>query len=158
MLSVSQPATHRFASLFQFADRAVTPVAQIVTRLVFGQAFALAGWGKLQDLPKVTSFFESLGIPFANVQAPMVATFEFVGGLCLLLGLGTRFAAAILTCTMIVALVTADLESIGKGFRLEAGFDAAAPVPYLVATLWLLAKGAGALSVDALIARKQSRS
>ena len=143
------------ASLSHFFDVAATPVAQLVTRLAFGQAFALTGWGKLHNLENTTKFFESLGIPAANVQAPMVATIEFVGGLLLVLGLGTRFAALLLTGTMVVALLTAHGSDIAAAFQLDKGFDAAAPIPYLVATLWLLAKGAGTLSLDALINKKR---
>jgi putative oxidoreductase len=148
----------RLASLFGLFDKAATPVAQLVTRIAFGQAFALTGWGKLTHLDKITHFFESLGIPFANLQAPMIGTFEFVGGILLVLGLGTRFAALVLTSTMIVALATAHGADLAAALRLDKGFDEAAPIPYLIATLWLLAKGAGKLSIDQMLARKHGRA
>ncbi|MBL8750328.1 MAG: DoxX family protein [Planctomycetes bacterium] len=150
-------APERLKSTFSLLDRFVTPVAQIVTRIAFGQAFALTGWGKLTNLDRTVAFFESLGIPAPSIQAPMVATIEFVGGLLLVFGLGTRVAAALLTCTMLVALMTAHGGDIAAGFRLDKGFDEAAPVPYLVATLWLLAKGPGALAIDALIAKRHGK-
>ncbi|MBA3540929.1 MAG: formate dehydrogenase accessory sulfurtransferase FdhD, partial [Deltaproteobacteria bacterium] len=43
--------------------------------------FATTGWGKLGNLEAVTRYFDSLGIPAANVQAPMVAALELVRGL-----------------------------------------------------------------------------
>lgn len=144
---LSAPLTRRL-------DPVVTPIAQLVTRLTFGQAFAVTGWGKLTHLDKITQFFESLGIPFASLQAPMVATFEFVGGLLLLLGLGTRVAGLVLTSTMLVALVTAERGGIGSALTLADTFANVAPIPFLVATLWLVAKGPGALSLDALLARR----
>lgn len=147
----------RLLSMVPLLDRFTTPVAQLVTRLAFGQAFALTGWGKLHNLERTTQFFESLGIPLANVQAPMVATIEFVGGLLLVVGLGTRVAAALLTGSMVVALITAHGGDLAAAFRLDKGFDEAAPIPYLVASLWLLAKGAGALSVDARLAARHAR-
>ncbi len=149
--------THRLAPLFHFFDAAATPVAQVVTRIAFGQAFALTGWGKLNNLDKITSYFESLGIPFASLQAPMIGAFELVGGILLILGLGTRFAAMVLLSTMVVALLTAHGSDIAAAFRLDKGFDEVAPVPYLVAMLWLLAKGPGRISGDALLAKQQAR-
>lgn len=148
---------HRLVSTFPLLDRWTTPIAQLVTRIAFGQAFALTGFGKLQNLERTTDFFASLGIPFASVQAPMVATIEFVGGLLLVAGLGTRIAALLLTGSMVVALMTAHGGDLAAAVKLDQGFDAAAPVPYLVATLWLLAKGAGAWSADAWLARRATR-
>lgn len=151
------PASTRLQSLPQRLDRWITPVAQIATRLAFGQAFALTGWGKLHDLDRNVAFFRDLGIPAPAIQAPFVATLEFVGGLCLVLGLATRPMAALLACTMVVALLTADRQGLLDAFLLDATFANIAPVPFLVALLWLLAQGAGRLSVDHLIARRAAR-
>lgn len=148
--------THRLSPLFHFFDAIATPVAQLVTRLTFGQAFVLTGWGKLGNLDGTAKYFESLGIPLANLQAPMIAAFEFVGGILLMLGLGTRFTALVLMSTMVVALLTAHGSDIAAGFQFRKGFDEAAPVPYLVAMVWLLAKGAGTLSIDAILAKKNA--
>lgn len=142
--------THRLSSTYRFLDRLATPIAQIATRIVFGQSFLLHGLGKLKDLEKIQQSFEGLGIPLANVQAPFVALVEFVGGILLLLGLGTRISALFLACTMIVAALTAHASE----FVLDAPFAKVSPVPYLVAMLWLVAKGAGSLSIDHLLARR----
>ncbi|MCA8948188.1 MAG: DoxX family protein [Planctomycetes bacterium] len=143
--------------LFDRIDRLATPVAQIITRLVFGQSFALTGWGKLHNLEGVTKFFTELGIPAPEIQAPMIATLEFVGGILLLFGLGTRVAALLLTGTMVVALATAHGGDLAESFRLDEVFANVAPLPYLVALLWLLAKGAGALSLDHWIGKRGGR-
>ena len=140
-------------SLAHRVDALFTPVAQLVTRVVFGQAFLLTGLGKLQNLDRIVGSFESLGIPFANVQAPFVATVEFVGGILLVLGLGTRVASLLLCGTMVVAVLTAHLGV----FAFDASFADIAPLPFLVAVLWLLAKGAGALSVDHVLAQRAAR-
>lgn len=145
-------------SLASSADTFLTPVAQVLTRLVFGQAFLLTGWGKLHSLPKTTAFFESLGIPFANVQAPMISALEFVGGILLLAGLGTRIFAFLLSCTMVVALATADRADLIAGFTFDKSFADVAPLPFLVGLVWLIAKGPGMLSVDHLLAKRGKRS
>jgi putative oxidoreductase len=145
------------ASLSNRLDSWFTPLAQIVTRVAFGQAFAITGWGKLHNLEGLTKFFTDLGIPAANIQAPFIATLEFVGGLCLVLGLATRPMALLLSCTMVVALVTAHGEDLAKVVTLDESFANVAPIPFLVAMLWLIAKGAGKLSVDHLIAKRSAR-
>src|SRR5262249_19022935 len=79
----------------------------LVMRLGVGCEFLLSGWGKLHRLDEITAYFEKLHIPAASIQAPFIATLEFVGGLLLMLGLGTRIFGFLLGCTMIVAMLTA---------------------------------------------------
>lgn len=131
------------------------PYALLLTRLVFGQAFVVTGWGKLNNLDGVRAFFTELGIPLASVQAPMVATIEFVGGLLLLLGLGTRYASLLLVSTMFVALATAHRGDFGPAFVFAKSFADVTPMPFLVGLVWLVVRGAGNLSVDAKLAKMQ---
>lgn len=142
------------ATVDRFAPH-VEPAALVLTRLVFGQAFVVTGWGKLNNLDGVIAFFTELGIPLAGVQAPMVATIEFVGGLLLLLGLGTRYASLLLVSTMLVALATAHRSDFGPAFVLAKSFADVTPMPFLVGLLWLIARGAGKLSVDAQLAKSK---
>ncbi len=85
----------------------------LLARLVIGVEFFLSGKGKLGSLDDLIGSFESWGIPLAHVQAPVVATIELVGGLCLALGLGSRIFSALLTGVMSVAiLVTLTQEGV----------------------------------------------
>lgn len=143
-----------FHSLASTGDAVLTPIAQLLTRLVFGQSFFLIGLGKLNNLPKVTESFESLGIPFAKAQAPMIAALECAGGIMLLLGLGTRIFALLLGCTMVVATLTAHRVEVMQGFTFDTSFTDIAPLPFLVGLLWLVAKGPGRISADYVIARR----
>lgn len=129
------------------------PLAQLLTRLVAGWAIHVAGRGKLENLDNVTKFFADIGIPAPGANAVFIAALECAGGICLLLGLGTRFFAALLSATMIVALLTADGEAFAKAFP---GGDllAVAPVPFLLFFGWLTAFGAGPISLDRLLFRK----
>jgi putative oxidoreductase len=143
------------SSLAQRLDALFTPLAQLFTRLVFGQSFLLAGLGKLRDPEKTVKGFESLGIPSPEALGPAIAVLEFGGGIFLLAGLGTRAFAFLLACTMVVATVTAHGDEFVSGFVLDVPFEKVAPVPYLVGMLWLLAKGAGKVSLDHLVARRK---
>ena len=66
----------------------------LLIRLIEGIVFVDSGRRKLfLDLAGFGSFFVELGIPFPYVMALVVASIEFGGGSCLILGLGTRVAA-----------------------------------------------------------------
>ena len=89
-----------------------------ILRVFVGVVFAVYGWLKLADLQGFAGFLGQVGVPFPGVMAPAVAAVELLGGLALILGTSTRFAALLLTGVMVVAMVTVTL---GKGFA--GGYD-----------------------------------
>lgn len=122
----------------------------LLARFVTGWIFLWSGWGKLHNLDDVIAFFRDLGIPAASIQAPAIAALEFVGGVLVLAGLGTRVFSFLLACTMVVALITAkreDIGSLGDLFGLSEFL-------YLVLFVVLIVRGAGLISIDALVARR----
>jgi putative oxidoreductase len=119
-------------------------VPPVVLRAVLGVTFVGSGWGKLQNLDAITRYFDSLGIPGASVQAPFVAGVEFVGGILLLVGFGTRIASLVLASVMAVALATAIWPSVGGVRELLGSIEAV----YFAAFLYLAVHGAGAVSID----------
>ena len=122
----------------------------VLTRLGLAQVFVVSGWGKLHHIDKVIDFFTSLGIPFAHLQAPFVAAVEFFGGVAILLGLGARWVSFALMVTMAVAIRTAKWEEIaGFGSLLET-----TEFLYLLLLAWIVARGAGRLSVDHWIRKR----
>jgi putative oxidoreductase len=127
----------------------------LVGRLAMASEFIPSGFGKVMDLPKLTSYFVELGIPAPALSAAASATTELVCGLLLLVGLATRFAAAALTVVMTVAIVSArlpDVHTVGDFFYLP---EAA----YVVIFLWLIFGGAGEASVDRwIVGRIAARS
>ena len=114
------------------------------------------GWGKLHNLEKVTSFFESLGIPLPQVSTPVIVVLEFVGGILIMLGLGSRLIALLLTCDMVVAFIVGDREALFSVFSDPDKFYAAAPYMFLFAFLIVLIFGPGKISLDALITRRRA--
>jgi putative oxidoreductase len=62
-------------------------------RITVGWVFLPSGWGKLNNLPLVTTNVVGWGIPAPQLLAPFVSGIEFFGGLFLLLGLLTRISA-----------------------------------------------------------------
>lgn len=76
----------------------------LLVRLYWGFQMAQTGWGKLHHMADVTAYFTSLGIPLAPVTTPCIVVLEFVGSILIMLGLGSRLLALLLTGDMIVAL------------------------------------------------------
>jgi putative oxidoreductase len=135
-----------------FADRAAF-LGPTLARLTVGLVFIGTGWGKLHSIPDITSFFTDLHIPAPGFNARLVAGTEFVGGLLILLGLGTRLVSLPLAFTMVVAILTAKRPNI-DGITTLVGFE---EWSYLVMFLWIALAGAGPLSLDALIRRLRRR-
>jgi putative oxidoreductase len=122
----------------------------LLARLVIGAIFVPTGWGKLHDLPDIVAFFRQLGIPYPEIQAPMVASIELVCGGLVLVGLATRLAAIPLIGTMIVAIATAvwpQLDTVRDLFGKEE-------LHYLLLLAYLVIDGPGLVAVDTLIARR----
>ena len=126
----------------------------LAVRLYWGWQFAVTGWGKLHNLAKITAFFASLNIPFPAVNAHFCAGLEFVGGLLLILGLGTRLVGLLLVANMFVAYWTADHEALLAIFSDPGKFYAADPYTFLFASLMVLIFGAGLFSLDRLLAKR----
>jgi putative oxidoreductase len=125
----------------------------LAVRLYWGWQFAQTGWGKLHNLPKIVDFFTSLNIPFPAANAHFVSGLEFVGGILLILGLGSRLIGLLLAGNMFVAYWTADHDALVSIFSDPGKFYVADPYTFLFASLMVLIFGAGLFSVDTLIER-----
>src|SRR5881628_223035 len=66
------------------------PRATILVRLMAGGVFFWEGILKFVYVNQGVGRFTKLGIPFPLVAAPFVGWLEIVGGILLMLGLGTR--------------------------------------------------------------------
>jgi putative oxidoreductase len=137
-------------------DRLRDPLL-LVLRLFIGWQLYVTGRGKLEHIDRIVDFFTHLGIPAPALNAHFVAWLETVGGVLLFVGLLARLIAVPLSITMLVALMTADHDAVTKIFSEPDGFLAAAPVPFLVVSLIVLAFGPGCFSLDWLIRRMRRR-
>ncbi len=126
-----------------------------ILRVVVGVVFLVHGAQKLFaiGMPGVAGFLGSLGVPVPMLSAVVVSWVEFLGGLALLLGLLTRWAAIPLAIDMVVALLTVHLWG---GFFVPKGVEFA--LTLLAACLALAGLGSGALSIDAVRARSRRES
>jgi putative oxidoreductase len=97
-----------FASLLVFTSSGLMNLALLVGHVAIGVCFVVHGLGKLGlvgtgSMQGFAQFLESLGVPFAPLQARMAMLSELVGGSLLALGLFTRPACLLLVFTMLVA-------------------------------------------------------
>ncbi len=126
----------------------------ILARISVGVLFFESGRGKLfYKLDELKEYFMQLGIPFAHVQAPMVAAIEFIGGICLILGLATRLVSAPLVGVMAVAIMAAQLDKV----KTVGDFLYLPEVLLFVIFVWLIFSGPGKFAIDNAIARKFNR-
>jgi putative oxidoreductase len=127
-------------------------------RLYWGWQFAQTGWGKLQHLPKVTGFFTSLGIPAPAFAAFSVSWLEFLGGIFLVVGLGSRFFGLLLAGDMLVAYWTASRPALFSIFSDPGKFYADDAYTFLFASTLILIFGPGRFALDELLRRRTRKT
>jgi len=115
-----------------------------ILRVVVGVVFMFHGYQKLfkMGFHGVAGFFAHSGIPLPMASAVVVTLVEFVGGILLIAGVGTRVAAALLAADMLVAILVVHLR---HGFFAPMGFEF--PLALLAACLCLVLSGGGMLSL-----------
>jgi uncharacterized membrane protein YphA (DoxX/SURF4 family) len=129
------------------------PHATILIRLLVGAVFLSEGIQKFL-LPDELGVgrFAKIGIPAPDLLAPFVGVVEIGGGVCLLLGLATRFAAVPLIIDMIEAILTTKIPILAhQGFWAMA-HEARTDWSMLLGSLFLLIVGADPWSLDARLA------
>lgn len=142
--------TRLYRLLSQNLDR-LQPVLLLALRLYWGYQFFLTGRGKLLNIERTAGFFESIEIPFPLANAYAAGITECLGGLLLLVGLGSRIAAIPLTFTMLIAYATAHRTELMSLFSNPDAFVTAPPFLFLFASLIVLVFGPGRLSLDQLV-------
>ncbi len=104
----------------------------------------LFGWFGGYGLQGTGQWMASIGMEPGVLMAFLAGSGEFFGGLFILIGLLTRPAAAVLSFTMVVAIVSVH---IGNGlFLSNNGYEFG--LALLAATVSLALSGAGKLSAD----------
>ncbi|BCB02836.1 DoxX family protein [Bacillus sp. KH172YL63] len=125
----------------------------LIIRLVVGLTFAahgtqkLFGWFGGHGLEGTGGFFDSVGIKPGKTMALMAGISEVLGGLLFAAGLLTPFAALVIICTMIVAI----LKVHGPNGYWVTQNGAEYNVMLIVVTLGVALIGAGTFSLDALL-------
>jgi uncharacterized membrane protein YphA (DoxX/SURF4 family) len=145
------------------------PAAIVLVRLMVGGVFLSEGIQKFLFPDQLgAGRFARIGIPVSEVMGPFVGIVEIVCGSLVLLGLGTRVAAVPLLINISVAILSTKIPILlGHGFwgfqlpKLESyGWwsmlhEARTDFSMWLGLVCLLIVGAGAWSLDALIASRR---
>jgi len=130
------------------------PYYYVVFRVIVGIVLAIHGYGKLFAQPGIAGFtgmLSGMGLPAAGFFAVLVGLIEFVGGICIAVGLFTRLAAILGGIVMIVALLFVHFP---QGINpLANGGEAA--LLNLAAFLVMKAYGAGKWSLEKALWKKE---
>jgi putative oxidoreductase len=141
--------TALYGWFLKIANSLQSPVLLLI-RLDWGYQFAESGWAHFHNMPDFIKMFEGLNIPAASLNAHFVAGLEFVGGILLVLGLGSRVISLLLAGDMFVAFITAERDSLKSIFSDPDKFFNASPHTFLFIALLILAFGPGKISLDHL--------
>ena len=125
-----------------------TTIIAAAIRLIAGVIFVSFGIGKFTDHTSEVTSFMHYGVPLASVSVWGVGLVETIGGLMLVFGVFTRWAALALAADMIGVIATAG--------RVDGGLLNLGLAPLLlVGMLLLLWTGPGVLSLEAILARSR---
>lgn len=144
----------RLYALFLKAMNSLQSPLLLLIRLYWGWQFWQSGTGHLSHMAKTVDFFTSLGVPAPAFTAHFIGWLEAIGGILLILGLGSRLIAVPLVIDMVVAYITADREALRTIFASDnTAFLNAAEFSFLFAALIILIFGPGWFSLDTIIKR-----
>lgn len=128
-------------------------IGALILRVTLGALFFIHGLVKFQGgIENIVGWFESIGLP--GFMAYGVALIELVGGVALIIGLGTRFVSALLALLMIGATLKVKLSVGVLGNGQMAGYEL--DLAFLAMALYLVINGSKFLSVSQLFFNKDS--
>jgi putative oxidoreductase len=118
-------------------------IGSLLLRVVLGIVFFAHGVSKFQGgIGNTAGWFDSIGIP--GFLAYAVGTIEVVGGIALILGIGTRVVSLLLGIIMLGAIFTVNLQAgLLEGYVLD--------LVLLVLAAHLVLNGSKLLSLEQVI-------
>ncbi|MCK2017280.1 DoxX family protein [Peribacillus frigoritolerans] len=128
--------------------------AHVFLRVILGLTFFIHGVSKFQGgIGNTSGFFDSLGIP--GFMAYIVAGIELIGGLAVILGLGTRIVSVLFAVIMAGAIFTAKLPAGFLGNGQAAGYEL--DLALLAMSVYLACANRTVLSMDNVIFNKKGK-
>ena len=116
--------------------------AMLILRIGIGVVFVGHGWDKVvtNGIDKVAGFFASMGIPSPTASAYFGGYVELIGGILLIVGLGTNIVSLLLSVVMAGAIYFVHLKD---GFLSVDGGGYEYPLVLLLVLLFFAAAGSG---------------
>jgi len=147
------------ASALDYADALAARVSDtvlLIGRLAMGIIFFQSGFAKLTGLGAFIGSLGNRGVPFPDFWGPVGAISEFTGGALIILGLGTRYAAALIVILVIIATAISHRywEFAEPARRLQHG-QFYKNLAITGGAMFLFICAAGRFSLDALLLKKR---
>ncbi|MCR2822301.1 DoxX family protein [Lederbergia panacisoli] len=120
-----------------------TEIGTLLLRIMLGLVFLANGAAKFQGgIGNTVGWFDSIGIP--GFLAYIVAIIELVGGIAIILGLGTRLVSLLFGAIMIGAIFTVKLpDGFLNGYALD--------LVLLVMSIYMVLNGSKLYSLGQLL-------
>jgi putative oxidoreductase len=132
-----------------------SPVA-LAGRILLAAMFLIAGLGKIADFASTVGYMQSQGVPAAPMLAVLAILAEVGGGIALIAGFQTRFAAlGLAVFTLVASLIFHPFWSLPAAQQMVPQLLFMKNVSVIGGLLVVAAFGAGRWSLDAV--RGQSR-
>jgi putative oxidoreductase len=119
-------------------------------RVMMGIILIVAGYSKLAGgIEGFSGSLGNLGIPLPGLMGPFIVALELLGGLLVLIGLGTRWLGILFVIEFLVTTFVVKLP--------RAGWDASRiDLMMLAGALMLVLAGPGKAAVDEILARRRA--
>jgi putative oxidoreductase len=155
MTTSIQNSSHPVLSGADSLAATTSDVVLLIGRIFIGWIFVRSGYGKIFDIPSYAATFPGRGLPtfLAYIAVPA----EFFGGLALMFGFATRYAAVVMTIFMLVATFSShrywDLTDAAARRAQDSNFYKNMAI--LGGIFFLFACGAGRFSLDAWLRERR---
>jgi putative oxidoreductase len=127
----------------------------LIGRILLGYIFLLSGWGKLMGLAGFAASLQRRGVPASYGLAILGAAVEFFGGLALLLGIATRYAAlALIAFTLVATGIAHRFWEFDEAARRAQAINFNKNMSMVGGLLAMIVAGPGRFSLDRLLARR----
>ena len=155
MTPAIQNSSHPTLSGADGVAASTSDIILLVGRILIGWIFVRSGYGKIFDIPAYAATFPARGLPtfLAYIAVPA----EFFGGLALMFGFVTRYAAMVMVVFMLVATFSShrywDFADAAARRAQDSNFYKNMAI--LGGIFFLFAGGVGRLSVDAWLRKRR---
>ena len=150
-----QSSSHPALSGADGLAASTSDIVLLIGRILIGWIFVRSGNGKIFDIPSYAATFPGRGLP--TLLAYIAVPAEFFGGLALMFGFATRYAALIMTIFMLVATFSShrywDVTDAAARRAQDSNFYKNMAI--LGGIFFLFVCGAGRFSLDAWLRKRR---
>jgi putative oxidoreductase len=149
-------SSHPLLSHTDSAAGSTSDALLLIGRILLGWLFLTTAWGKLfGGIDGFAGYLRALKVPAPEFWAWIGAVVEFVVGVTLILGLGTRYAA--LLCVLFLIVATALAHRYWEYPPAQMGAQKTnflKNLAILGGALFLFVSGGGRFSIDRMLAKR----